>query len=126
MTLMLCKRSTGRGAHWLSVGIAAGVLRVIPAAQPRPGGLLYHKELRMATSVVPPRVGRSSTPALCSPRHSRAQSPASHREMDPHTLSPAGVVDTGWIKLPGIRKAEFAEHRALRVEVEVQEARGGS
>lgn len=68
MTLMLCKRSTGRGAHWLSVGIAAGVLRVIPAAQPRPGGLFHHKELRMAMSVVPARVGSfgCSSP-LCFP-----------------------------------------------------------
>lgn len=126
MTLMLCKRSTGRGVHWLSMGIAAGVLRVIPAAHPRPGGVLHHKELRMAVSMVPAGVGRSSTPVLCSPRYPRAQTPGSHREMDPHTLPPAGVVNTGWVKLPGIRKAEFTEHRALRVEVEVQEVRGGS
>lgn len=55
MTVMLCKRSTGRGVQWLRVGTAAGVLRVIPAAQPRPGGFLHHGELRMAMNGVPPQ-----------------------------------------------------------------------
>lgn len=50
----------------------------------------------------------------------------SHREMDPHTPPVIGAVDMEWAELSGIGKAEFAEHRALRVEVDVQEVRCGS
>lgn len=43
-TLILCKRSTGRGTSRLSVGVgmAAGALGATPAAQPGPRGLLCH------------------------------------------------------------------------------------
>lgn len=77
-------------------------------------------------SVAPARTDRGSTPALCSPRFPRAQIPGSHREMDPHAPPLTGAVDIGWAKLLGIGKAEFAEHWALRAEVNVQEVRCGS